>query len=87
MSESNPRRVQLFMVRLGHPHLWKPKGFGKNNENPARSAKFYIPKDTAKGERNIGLIEDAMEAALEDGSARLWKVKKPKIKRDNKNGP
>ena len=83
-AEENPLRVQLFMVRLGHPHLYKPKGFGKNNENPARSAKFYIPKDTAKGERNIGLIEDAIDACIEKGATTLWKGKRPKIKRDNK---
>ena len=84
MSEGNPLRVQLFMVRLGHPHLYKPKGFGKNNDNPARSAKFYIPKDTPKGKRNIEAIEDAMDAAMEKGKTSIWKGKLPKIKKDNK---
>lgn len=83
MTEKNPLRVQLFMTRLSHPHLYKTKGFGDSNENPAYSAKFFLDKEGAKGKRNIEAIEDAIEAAKEKGKSTCWKGKMPKIKRDN----
>lgn len=83
MSEGNPLRVQLFKVRLSHPHIYKQKGFGESNENPAFSAKFFLDKDTPKGKRNIELIEDAIEAAKDKGKTSVWKGKLPKIKKDN----
>src|SRR5690554_4448940 len=57
-------KVQLKDVRLSFPALFKAKPFGgPDGGEPAFSAEFLIPKDTALGKKNLDKIEDAMEEA------------------------
>lgn len=75
--EKDPCRVQLKDVRLSHPHIFRPQAYGDGDGEPAYSANFLIPKDTKLGQRNIDLIEDAIEAAKD----KKWGNKPPKIGR------
>ncbi len=77
--EKDPCRVMLKDVRLSHPALWRPRGFGKNNEGePAYQASFIIDPENKMGKRNEAAIEDAIQAAKE----RKWGNKIPKLKDD-----
>lgn len=77
--QKDPCRVQLKGVRLSYPALWRPKGFGKKNDGePAYQAVFLMEIGDKLGDRNIRLIDDAIEAAKE----KKWGSKVPKIKKD-----
>lgn len=75
----DPTRIQLKDVRLSYPALFRPKGFGKNNEGePAYQASFIIDPDGKSGRRMDDMILDAIEAAKE----KKWGDKIPKLKAD-----
>ena len=77
--EKDPCKVRLKMVRLSYPALFRPKRFGKKGDGePKFSAVAIIDPETKAGQRNIELLEDAIEAAKEA----KWGSKPPKIKRD-----
>lgn len=77
--EKDLTQIQLKDVRLSYPALWKPKGFGKNNDGePAYQASFLISMDDKLGKKNIALVEDAIEEA----KFKKWGDKQPKLKSD-----
>lgn len=76
---SDPTRIQLKRVRLSYPALFRPKGFGKNNDGePAYQAAFLIDPEDKLGRKNEDLIVDAIEEA----KIKKWGDKIPKLKQD-----
>jgi hypothetical protein len=75
---NDPCRVQLKDVILSYPNLFRAKAFGKGEGEPAFSANFLLDKGSKLGKTNIGLIEDAIDAAKDA----KWNGKSPKIKSD-----
>ena len=75
----DPCKVRLKMVRLSYPHLFKAKGFGRDQTGEKKfSATAIIDPDTKAGKANMDLLDDAIAAAKEA----KWGNKPPKLKSD-----
>ena len=75
----DPCKVRLKMVRLSYPHLFKAKGFGRDQTGEKKfSATAIIDPDTKAGRANMDLLDDAIAAAKEA----KWGNKPPKLKGD-----
>ena len=75
----DPCKVRLKMVRLSYPHLFKAKGFGRDQTGEKKfSATAIIDPDTKAGKANMDLLDDAIAAAKEA----KWGNKPPKLKGD-----
>ena len=75
----DPCKVRLKMVRLSYPHLFKAKGFGRDQTGEKKfSATAIIDPDTKAGKANMDLLDDAIAAAKEA----KWGKKPPKLKSD-----
>ena len=75
----DPCKVRLKMVRLSYPHLFKAKGFGRDQTGEKKfSATAIIDPDTKAGKANMDLLDAAIAAAKEA----KWGNKPPKLKGD-----
>lgn len=67
MANAKATHVVTGVARLSYAHLTQP--YGQNGQEPKYSVTVLVPKaDTATMQR----INAAMEAAIQDGAARLW---------------
>lgn len=76
--EKDPCRIQLKNVRLSYPHIFKAQAYAGGDGEPAFSASLLIDKGTKLGEKQICMVEDAMDEAHE----RKWLGKKVKVSKD-----
>lgn len=70
--EGNPRKAMTPKFRVSFPQLFEPSAMDETSKKKY-AVTMLFPKDT-----DLSALEDAYEAALEDGVERLWKGKKPK---------
>lgn len=68
------KKVVTGEVRFSFPHLFEPFAFNEG-DTPKYSTMILIPKSDKK---TVDKIRAAEEAAIQDGTATVWKGKKPK---------
>lgn len=71
---SKERTITVGPVRLSYEHLWGPAAIG-DSDNEKYSGSFIIDK---KNKKALTLVNDAVEAAIEEGITTKWGGKKPK---------
>lgn len=72
----SPAEVMLRDVRLSYPALWKAKAFGDGSEGePKFQAVALMDPETKIGQRNIALIEDAIDFVKKE----KWPKGAPKL--------
>jgi hypothetical protein len=79
--EVDETRVTIKDVRLSYPHIFRPQRYADGEGEPAFNCSFLIDKSTKIGKINIGLIENAIEAALDKkyGGKNVPKIKADKM--------
>ncbi|WP_306887710.1 ssDNA-binding protein [Amorphus orientalis] len=76
--KNDPCRVQLKDVRLSFAHLFRAQAFGDGEGEPKFNANFLIDPETKSGQRNLDLVE----AAMDEAKAIKWPKGPPKLKED-----